>query len=135
MSRVKIALAQLSSSLDRARNLERCLDAMRAAADREARLIAFPEVVLDRFFPQNPDDPSADALAEPIPGPSTERIAALARELGLVTVFNLYERDPSGRTFDSSPVFDADGTLLGTHAHDPHHAVRGLLRAGLLRPR
>ncbi|MDH3525720.1 MAG: carbon-nitrogen hydrolase family protein [Acidobacteriota bacterium] len=113
MSRVKIALAQVSSSPDRGRNLERCLDAMRGAAAQAAGLVAFPEVVLDRFFPQRPGDEAARDLAEPIPGPSTERVAALARELGLVTVFNLYERAADGRTFDSSPVFDADGTLLG----------------------
>ena len=113
MSRVKIALAQVSSSPDRGRNLERCLDAMRGAAAQGAGLVAFPEVVLDRFFPQRPGDEAARDLAEPIPGPSTERVAALARELGLVTVFNLYERAADGRTFDSSPVFDADGTLLG----------------------
>ena len=52
-------------------------------------------------------------LAEPIPGPTTERLAAKAREHGIVVVFNLYEVDNRGRTFDSSPVIDADGSLLG----------------------
>lgn len=113
MKPLTIALAQLSSTRDRAHGLERCLEAMRKAAAEEARLIVFPELVLDRFFPQHPGDSAARALAEPVPGPSTERIAALAAELELVTVFNLYERDERGRTFDSSPVFDADGTLLG----------------------
>jgi N-carbamoylputrescine amidase len=73
-------------------------------------------VILDLFFPQYPRD-AGDAkafdLAEPIPGPTTEKIAERARELGLVTVFNLYEIDDQGRRFDSSPVFDADGRLLG----------------------
>ncbi len=55
----------------------------------------------------------ADGIAEPIPGPTADRIADRARQLGLVTVFNLYERDAEGRRFDSSPVFDADGSLLG----------------------
>ncbi|MCZ6726381.1 MAG: carbon-nitrogen hydrolase family protein [Acidobacteria bacterium] len=110
---MRLALAQLSSSPDRERNLERCLEAMRQASAQGARLIAFPEVVLDRFFPQNRNDASAHELAEPVPGPSTRKIADLARELELVTVFNLYERDERGLTFDSSPVFDADGTLLG----------------------
>ena len=69
---------------------------MTAACEAGAELIAFPEVVLDRFFPQNPGDKEALDLAEPIPGPTTERIAARARELGLVTVFNLYELDAAG---------------------------------------
>lgn len=114
MSRpVRVALAQLSASPDRAANLSRALDAMTAAQKAGADLIAFPEVVLDRFFPQNPGDEAALALAEPVPGPTTEAIAARARELGLVTVFNLYEVDGEGRRFDSSPVIDADGRLLG----------------------
>ena len=50
------------------------------------------------------DFAAAQDLAEPIPGPTTE--------LGLVTVFNMYET-AGERCFDSSPVFDADGTLCG----------------------
>jgi beta-ureidopropionase len=110
---VRIALAQLSASPDRSANLGKALDAMGRARKAGADLIAFPEVILDRFFPQHPGDEKALALAEPIPGPTTERIAARSRELGLVTVFNLYELDERGRRFDSSPVFDADGRLLG----------------------
>ena len=111
---MRIALAQLSAGPDRAANLARALDAMGDAKRAGADLIAFPEVILDRFFPQVPDDRKALELAEPVPGPTTERIAEWARELGLVTVFNLYELDPAtGRRFDSSPVFDADGRLLG----------------------
>jgi N-carbamoylputrescine amidase len=52
------------------------------------------------------------ALAEPIPGRVTEAFAARARRHGVVAVLNLFERD-GGRTFDSSPVIDADGRLLG----------------------
>lgn len=110
---MRIALAQLAAGPDRAENLERCLAAMGEARRAGADLVAFPEVILDRFFPQHPGRREALDLAEPIPGPSSDRVAARARELGLVTVFNLYERDAEGRRFDSSPVFDADGSLLG----------------------
>lgn len=114
MTDLRIALAQLASSPDREANLETCLDAMRRAAQGGAQLVAFPEVVLDRFFPQNRGDTAARDLAEPIPGPATERIASLARELEIVTVFNLYELGEGGLTYDSSPVYDADGSHLGT---------------------
>jgi beta-ureidopropionase len=110
---LRIALAQLASSLDRAANLDRVTGAMEEAARAGAQLVAFPEVVLDRFFPVRPDDRTALSLAEPIPGSVTDHIAALSRKLGIVTVFNLYEVDEAGRRFDSSPVFDADGSLLG----------------------
>jgi N-carbamoylputrescine amidase len=116
---MRLALAQLSSGEDRGDNLERALEAMSEAASRGAGLVVFPEIVLDRFFPQHPSPergvcpPAVAALAEPVPGPTTERLAARARELSFVTVFNLYEVDGDGRTFDSSPVIDADGSLLG----------------------
>jgi N-carbamoylputrescine amidase len=116
---MRLALAQLASSEDRGRNLERVLAAMDEAAARGAELVVFPEIVLDRFFPQYPSPergvcpPSVAALAEPIPGPTTERLGSKARELELVTVFNLFEVDERGRHFDSSPVIAADGRLLG----------------------
>jgi len=110
---MRVALAQLPAGPERAANLIRALDVMGEAKRQGADLIVFPEVILDRFFPQHPDDREALQLAEPIPGPSTDRIAARARALGLVTVFNLYELSSEGNRFDSSPVFDADGRLLG----------------------
>src|SRR3954464_11640201 len=110
---MKNALAQPAAPADRPATLARCLETMTAASQGGAELIAFPEVILDPFFPQYPGDAEALDLAEPIPGPTTEKIAERARELGLVTVFNLYEIDDQGRRFDSSPVIDADGRLLG----------------------
>jgi len=110
---MKIALIQHIAGPDRDQNLERALDAMGRAAAAGAGLVAFAELAIDGFFPQRQHDPIASELAEPIPGPSADGIAARARELGLVTVFNLYERGAEGRCYDSSPVFDSDGTLLG----------------------
>ena len=110
---MKIALIQQHAGEDRAENLERALANMGLAAERGARLAVFPEVALTRFFPQLRGFTEAAEWAETIPGPIADRIAARARELSLVTVFNMYERDERGRTFDSSPVFEADGTLLG----------------------
>jgi predicted amidohydrolase len=109
---VRVALAQIAASPDPTRNLENALAMMDRAAEAGARLIAFPELAVLPFFPQWPQYAGAHGLAESIPGPSTERVAAKAREHGLVTVFNLYEA-ADGRHYDSSPVFDADGALLG----------------------
>ncbi|RMH20517.1 MAG: carbon-nitrogen hydrolase family protein [Acidobacteria bacterium] len=114
---MRIALAQLSSLPDREANLERAVAAVDAAAAQGAEVVVFPEIVLDRFFPAvrcgDASRHPAAFLAETIPGPTTERLAAKARQHRMVVVFNLYERDADGRTFDSSPVIDADGTLLG----------------------
>ena len=110
---MRLALAQQSASPDRDSNLQRALDAMDRAKAAGADVVAFPELAIDLFFPQRPDDPTAAGRAETIPGPTADVIAAKARDLSLVTVFNMYERDDQGRHFDSSPVFDSDGTLLG----------------------
>jgi N-carbamoylputrescine amidase len=109
---MRIALAQQAAGPDTQENLGRALAAMEAAKEAGADLVAFPEIVLYRFFPQHEQFAAAADLAEPIPGPSADRIAAKARGLGLVTVFNMYE-SAEGERFDSSPVFDADGALLG----------------------
>ena len=110
---MRIALIQNHSRADRKENLLRALASMEEARDAGAELVVFPELALDRFFPQYQVCGWADSVAETIPGPTTDRIASRAGELSLVTVFNLYERDEHGRTFDSSPVFEADGSLLG----------------------
>ncbi len=109
----RIALVQQAAGSDRRVNIERALDAMGDAAGRGAEIVAFAELAVDRFFPQRTDDPTAGDLAETIPGPLADAVAARARDLSLVTVFNMYEAGEDGRTYDSSPVFDADGRLLG----------------------
>ena len=110
---LRIALVQQVAGPDRSENLRRALAAMDRAHEAGARLVVFPEIGLDRFFPQHERLENAASLAEPVPGPTANAVAAKAREHGLVTVLNLYESDGNGRYFDSSPVFDADGSLLG----------------------
>ncbi|HNX49955.1 MAG TPA: nitrilase-related carbon-nitrogen hydrolase [Thermoanaerobaculaceae bacterium] len=94
-------------------NLKLGLEAVRRAAGAGARLVAFAELALTPFYPRH-DTCGAPPLklAEPVPGPTTEAFADLARELGVVVVLNLYER-AGNHAFDSSPVIDADGRLLG----------------------
>jgi predicted amidohydrolase len=104
---MKIALVQQRASQDRQANRRRGLDAVAQAADEGAQVIGFAELAFDPFYPQE-----ALSCAEPIPGPTTELFARRAAELGVVLVLNLFERD-GDRTYDSSPVIDADGSLLG----------------------
>jgi N-carbamoylputrescine amidase len=85
---------------------------VREAAADGAGLVLFAELAFTRFLPQYPAAGDVRELAEPIPGPTTDRLSALARELGVVIVPNLFERD-GDRAFDTSPVIDADGALVG----------------------
>ena len=131
---MKLALAQLSSGTDREENVERALRAMDEAASRGAEMIVYPEVVLERFFPQERGCRDAAVKnAEPIPGPTTEKLSAKAAEHGLVVVFNLYEDAGDGRYYGRL-AGDRRGRKPARHdAHDPHHRLRGLPRAGVLR--
>ncbi len=120
---MRIALVQQAASPDRSANVRRGLDALERAAALGARLACFAELAFDRFLPQRPATPERLAAAEPVPGPTTEAFARRARELGLVVVLNVFER-AGDRTYDASPVIDADGTLLGVTrmVHVPDYA-------------
>jgi len=109
---LKLSLIQQRATNDLAANLERGLQAARIAAADGAELVLFPELAFTPFYPQHPASGDVGALAEPVPGPTTAAFQALARELGVVVVINLFERADDG-TYDCSPVIDADGSLLG----------------------
>ena len=109
---MKIALIQQHATSDKADNLRRGLEALERAAREGAQVAVFAELAFEPFYPQRVASDDVMALAEEVPGPTTEAIAAAARRLGLVVVFNLFER-AGGKTYDCSPVFDADGRLLG----------------------
>ncbi|MBE0567070.1 MAG: carbon-nitrogen hydrolase family protein, partial [Krumholzibacteria bacterium] len=111
---MRLALIQQHAGPDPRENLARGLAAARRAAADGAELVAFAELAFSRFYPQVKATPGSLALAEPVPGPTTGTFQALARECGVVVVLNLFERTPDGRTWDSSPVIDADGALLGS---------------------
>ncbi len=111
---LKIGLVQQRASEDPEDNLRRGAEAFRAAAESGAKLVVFAELAFLPFLPRIPAGrrPGFESRAQTVPGPLTEEFSALARRYGVVTVLNLFET-ADGRTFDSSPVIDADGRLLG----------------------
>ncbi len=109
---MKIALVQQYAGHDRMENMDRGLLALRKAAEAGAEIVCFAELAFERFYPQYRAEGAVVDRAETIPGPMTDAFSDLARELGVVVVLNLFERD-GDRCFDSSPVIDADGSLLG----------------------
>lgn len=109
---MKIALIQQHATADKSANVTRGLAALETAAREGAQLACFAELAFEWFYPQRPADAGYRDLAEPLDGPTVTAFRKKARELGIVTVINLYERDGIN-TYDSSPVIDADGTLLG----------------------
>lgn len=113
MSRkIKIALIQQHATHDKDDNLRRGVDAFEAAAKQGTKVIAFAELGLTYFYPQHPTKGDHLKLAESIPGRTIEIFSNLAKTWKTVVVLNLFETD-GNKTYDSSPVIDADGTLLG----------------------
>ena len=110
---MKIALIQQFASEDRVANRQKGLAAAEKAAQQGANMVCFAELAFEPFYPQVPATRNTLAFAEPIPGFTTEMFSQFAREFGVVVVLNLFERDGE-RTYDTSPVIDADGTLLGS---------------------
>jgi N-carbamoylputrescine amidase len=111
---MKIALVQQRATPNLEENLRRGIEAFRQAAGCGAQLIAYAELAFLPFLPQLPADRRLDlgSFAQPVPGPITEEFSALAKKYGIVVVLNLFEK-AAGRTYDSSPVVDADGRMLG----------------------
>jgi predicted amidohydrolase len=137
---MRIALIQQSAGPDLDDNLRRGKTAFEEAARGGAALAAFAELAFLPFLPQvaAEERPDARAFAQTVPGPLTEEFAALARRHGIVTVLNLFERE-GDRTYDASPVLDADGRWLGTtrmvHIMDgPGFRERGYYAPGPSRP-
>ncbi len=109
---IKLALIQQKATADRQNNRERGLQAVKEAAENGAQIVCFAELAFEPFYPQKQATPQTLALAEPIPGATTEAFCKLAAELNVVIVLNLFERD-GDKTYDSSPVIDTDGKILG----------------------
>lgn len=110
---MKIALVQQKSSSSKEQNIQNGINAVRTAALSGAKIISFAELAFIPFFPQKSSSRKPLNLAETIPGITTNTFSQLAKELNVVIILNLYEKD-GNNTYDSSPVIDADGKILGT---------------------
>jgi N-carbamoylputrescine amidase len=108
-----LGLLQMRCETDPVVNLDRALSAIHRAARNGAQIVCLQELFRSHYFCQR-EDPALFDLAEPIPGPTTERLAAAARETQTVVVASLFER--RGPIFhNTAAVFDADGSLAGLY--------------------
>ena len=90
------------------------IERIREAAKHGAQVILLQELFNAPYFCKVTDAERFD-LAEPIPGPTVERMQALARELSLVIVVPIFEKRAAGVYHNSAAVVDADGSLLGVY--------------------
>ena len=116
-----LGIIQMRCSPDKAKSMERAAELLREAAEKGANVVCLPELFLTDYFCQR-EDPALFDLAEPIPGPSTVALGALAKELGIVLVSSLFEHRAPGLYHNTAIVQDETGELLGIYRkmHIPH---------------
>ncbi len=110
----EVGLIQMYCSPEPQDNLERAVAHVREAARRGAQVICLPELFLTQYFCQR-EDTSLFDLAEPIPGPSTARFCAVARELKVAIEVSLFERRAPGLYHNTAVVIGSDGEIRGIY--------------------
>ena len=110
----RVALVQMSCGPEPEENLSKALERIAEAAGRGAQVICLPELFQTQYFCQREDHALFD-LAEPIPGPASERLAAAAKEHGVVLIASLFEKRAPGIYHNTAAIFDSDGSLRGLY--------------------
>ncbi|HEY7336334.1 MAG TPA: carbon-nitrogen hydrolase [Bryobacteraceae bacterium] len=110
----RVGLVQMSCSPDPAENLAKAEWKIREAAGRGAQIVCLPELFRSQYFCRE-ENADLFALAEPIPGPSTEALGKIAKECGIVIVASLFERRASGLYHNTAAILDARGEIAGLY--------------------
>lgn len=111
---VKLGVIQMRCTPQPDENLANAIAKVREAAQGGAQIILLPELFRSLYFCQS-EDHEFFKLAEEIPGPSTNALAAEAKELGVVIVASLFEKRAAGVYHNTAAILDADGTYLGKY--------------------
>ncbi len=109
-----IGLIQDHATADVASNLQRTERLVREAAGKGAQIVCLKELFQSPYFCKSQQSDRFD-LAESIPGPTTDAMQRLARELAIVMVVPIFERQAAGVYRNSAAIIDADGALLGVY--------------------
>lgn len=125
MGIVKVGLVQMSCVADKATNLAKAIDGITNAARQGAQIVCLQELFTSLYFCDE-EDYDNFKLAEAIPGPSTEALATVAADLGVVIIASLFEKRAQGLYHNTVAVLDADGSYLGKYRKmhipdDPHY--------------
>src|SRR6202012_575678 len=114
MSNVKVGLVQMTCTADKEQNLQKAISKVREAAAKGAQIVCLQELFTSLYF-CDVEDYDNFKLAEAIPGPSTDALSAVAKELGVVIIASLFEKRAQGIYHNTTAVLDADGTYLGKY--------------------
>jgi N-carbamoylputrescine amidase len=111
MSKVKIGMVQMSCSAVKDENVKKAIVKIREAAAKGAQIICLQELFTSLYF-CDVEDYDNFKLAEPVPGPTTDALKAVAKELGVVIIASLFEKRAQGIYHNTTAVIDADGEYL-----------------------
>ena len=114
VSTITVGLVQMACSPEADKNLTSAIESICAAAKKGAQIICLPELFLTQYFCQT-EDTQNFSLAEPLPGPTSETLSKLAKELEIVLVVPLFEKRTQGIYHNTAIVIDADGSVAGTY--------------------
>src|SRR5437016_9477822 len=110
----KVGLIQMSCGPDPDQNLKHACDRVRDAATQGAQLVCLPELFRTQYFCQREDAALFD-LAEPVPGPTTQALADVARAEHVVVIASVFERRAAGVYHNTAAVLDPSGALVGLY--------------------
>jgi N-carbamoylputrescine amidase len=113
-SKVKVGLVQMSCTKDPVENLDKAIGKVREAAKKGAQIVCLQELFRSLYF-CDVEDYDNFLLAEAVPGPATEKLSAVAKELGVVIIASLFEKRTGGLYHNTTAVIDADGTYMGKY--------------------
>jgi N-carbamoylputrescine amidase len=120
-----IGLVQMAMTPELSANVSKAMDGIADAARQGAKVVCLPELFRSPYFCQQENAAVFD-LAEPIPGPTTERLCAQAKDLGVILVASLFEKRAAGLYHNTAVVIDEQGTLVAKYRKmhipdDPHY--------------
>mgnify|MGYP006201557707 FL=1 len=111
---VKLGLVQMTCTANKQQNLDKAVEKVKEAAAKGAQIICLQELFTSLYFCDF-EDYDNFVLAESIPGPSTDVLQSLAKELGVVIIASLFEKRNEGLYHNTTAVLDADGSYLGKY--------------------
>lgn len=114
MDKLKVGIVQQSCTANTEENIQKSIDAIKKCADKGANLVVLQELHTGLYFCQTEDTRMFD-LAELIPGPSTAKFAAAAKENGVVLVTSLFEKRAPGLYHNTAVVFEKNGSIAGKY--------------------
>ena len=110
----RVALVQMQCGTDPSANLKKAIHFIRDAAMQGAEIVCLPELFRSQYFCQS-EDHANFALAEEIPGPTTNSLGEVARDNEIVIVASLFEKRAAGVYHNTAAIIDADGKFLGKY--------------------